>query len=229
MVSTRSTTEEMRALNRLLEEFCKVSPGSPARLLIDEEGITTAEEFVQVPDKFFLDMRYDETVTDDAGNTTTRNRAMQLVIRYSLIWLKCYLTYLVIENKIKLIADDLNRLDLGAFNIFRCSFSEVPKLIMPMVPNPSRTTPVANSPVDVFKKGIKCESLQYPVLKDIRFFDKFEMEFMTLARVHDIQDVFDPLYRPSTQGEKDLFAEKQKFAMSVLVHSIKTDVGITLV
>jgi len=36
-------------------------------------------------------------------------------------------------------------------------------------------------------------------------------------------------YVPSTQAEKDLFNEKQKFAMSVLVHSIKTDVGITLV
>jgi len=34
---------------------------------------------------------------------------------------------------------------------------------------------------------------------------------------------------PSTQAEKDLFNEKQKFAMLVLVHSIKTDVGITLV
>jgi len=55
------------------------------------------------------------------------------------------------------------------------------------------------------------------------------MEFMTLAHVHDIEEVFDTKYMPSTQAEKDLFDEKQKFAMLVLVHSIKTDVGITLV
>jgi len=28
---------------------------------------------------------------------------MQLVIQYSLIWLKCYLTYIVIENKMDLL------------------------------------------------------------------------------------------------------------------------------
>jgi len=29
------------------------------------------QEFVLVPDQFFLDMHYDETITDDAGITTT--------------------------------------------------------------------------------------------------------------------------------------------------------------
>jgi len=230
MVTTRSTTDEMRAFNRLLDEFCKVPAGSPARLLIDEEGITTVQEFVLVPDQFFLDMRYDEVITDDAGATTTRNRPMQLVIRYSLIWLKCYLTYLIIENRMDFSAEELNDLELRQFVIFRSSYSEVPKLIMPTTPNPSHSSSAGtNNPVDAFKKGIKCETSQYPVLKDVCFFDKFEMEFMTLARVHDIEEVFDTKYVPATQAEKDLFNEKQKFAMSVLVHSIKTDVGITLV
>jgi len=52
---------------------------------------------------------------------------------------------------------------------------------------------------------------------------------MTLAHVHDTHQVFDPKYVPGTQEERELFVEKQKFAMSVLVHSIKTDIGITLV
>ena len=47
--------------------------GSPAQLLIDEEGITMAQEFVLVPDHFFLDMHYDEVIMDDAGATTTWN------------------------------------------------------------------------------------------------------------------------------------------------------------
>jgi len=52
---------------------------------------------------------------------------------------------------------------------------------------------------------------------------------MTLAHTHDVHQVFDPNYVPRTQEERELFSEKQKFAMSVLVHSIKTDVGITIV
>jgi len=80
MVTTCTTTDEMRAFNCLLDEFCKVFAGSPAQLLIDEEGITMAQEFVLVPDQFFLDMHYDEVIMDDAGATTTQNQAMQLVI-----------------------------------------------------------------------------------------------------------------------------------------------------
>jgi len=63
----------------------------------------------------------------------------------------------------------------------------------------------------------------------MHFFDKFQMEFITLAHVHDIEEVFDTKYMPSTLAEKELFDKKQKFAMLVLVHSIKTDVGISLV
>jgi len=67
------TTDEMRTFNHLLDKFCKVPTGSPAQLLIGEEGITMVQEFVLLPDQFFLDMCYDEVITDDASATTTRN------------------------------------------------------------------------------------------------------------------------------------------------------------
>jgi len=92
---------------------------------------------------------------------------MQLVIQYSLIWLKCYLTYLVIKNWMDFSAEELNNLKLHQFVIFRSSYSEVPKLIMPTVPNLSYNSSAGtNNPVDAFKKGIKHETSQYPVLKD---------------------------------------------------------------
>jgi len=50
---------------------------------------------------------------------------------------------------------------------------------------------------------------------------------MTLACVHHVHQIFDPKYVPGTQEERDLFVEKQKFAMSVLVYSIKTGIDIT--
>ena len=93
--------------------------------------------------------------------------------------------------------EELNNLELHQFVIFSSLYSEVPKLIMPTTPTPSHSSSTGtNHPVDAFKKGIKCKTSQYPVLKDVHFFDKFEMEFMTLACVHDIEEVFDTKYVP---------------------------------
>jgi len=127
-------------------------------------------------------------------------------------------------------AEELKNLELSIC-FSRSSYSEVPKLIMPTVSNPSccSSTTGTNNPMDAFKKGIKHETSQYPVLKDACFFDKFEMEFMTLTHVHDIEEIFDTKYMSLMQAEKDLLDEKLKFAMSVLVQSMKTNVGITLV
>jgi len=55
----------------------------------------------------------------------------------------------------------------------------------------------------------------YPTIKDNRFFDRFELELMTQACAHDIDDVFNPSFRPSGADDKELFLEKQKFAMLV--------------
>ena len=52
---------------------------------------------------------------------------------------------------------------------------------------------------------------------------------MTQAHAHDIEDVFNPSLRPNGVDDKELFIEKQKFAMAVLVHSIQTDIGCTFI
>jgi len=52
---------------------------------------------------------------------------------------------------------------------------------------------------------------------------------MTQAHAHYIDDAFNPSFRPSGADDKEQFLEKQKFAMSVLVHCIQTDIGCTFV
>jgi len=82
-----------------------------------------------------------------------------------------YHTYLVIENKMDFTVEELNDLELCQFVIFRSSYSEVPKLIRPTVPNPSCSiTAGANKPIDAFKKGIKHGTSLYAVLKNVHFF-----------------------------------------------------------
>jgi len=133
------------------------------------------------------------------------------------------------EGRDELDVDKLNNIEKTNFNYSRGSYSKMPELVRTAIPNPNYPILPASIPAARFQKSIKHETTQYPILKNVLYFDKFEMEFMMLAHTHDIHQVFDPSSTPLTQDESELFAEKQKFAMSVLVHSIRTDVGITIV
>ena len=57
-----------------------------------------------------------------------------------------------------------------------------------------------------FKKSIKREASAYSVLKDERFFDKFQRDLFITAKSHD------PTFTPGTSSEeKELFVAKQVF------------------
>jgi len=96
-------------------------------------------------------------------------------------------------------------------------------------PNVSNALNVMPAAVLDFKRGIKCDVAQYPVRKDDKFFDQFKMAMIAQARAHDIEDIFDPTYKPKTPDEQALFDEKQKFAFAVLMKCIQTDTGKTFV
>jgi len=96
------------------------------------------------------------------------------------------------------------------------------------LPSPSQVSNALNAKPD-FKRGIKHDVAQYPVLKDDKYFDQFKMSMIAQARAHDIEDIFDPTYKPKTPDEQALFDEKQKFAFAVLMKCIQTDTGKTFV
>jgi len=73
-----STSEETRAFYRLLDEFANLPPGSPGRLILDGDSITTVPIFVQVPDQYFMDMWHDVVTVDSAGVETTKNQLLQV-------------------------------------------------------------------------------------------------------------------------------------------------------
>jgi len=79
------------------------------------------------------------------------------------------------------------------------------------LPSPSQVSNALNAkPPAVldFKRGIKRDVAQYPVLKDDKYFDQFKMAMIAQARAHDIEDIFDPAYKPKTPDEQALFDEK---------------------
>jgi len=64
-------------------------------------------------------------------------------------------------------------------------------------------------------------------LKDEKYFDQFKMTMVAQARAHDIEQVFDPEYKPANADDTALFMEKQTFAFAVLMKCIQTDTGKT--
>ena len=85
--------------------------------------------------------------------------------------------------------------------------------------------PTSGSSVELFKKGIRRSTDTFPKLNDDLMFQRWADSMITQARAQDVEEVLDASYTPFTSEEKTLFAEKQKYMMSVLDLNVKTDRG----
>ena len=81
-----------------------------------------------------------------------------------------------------------------------------------------------------FKKSIKREASAYSVLKDERFFDKFQRDLLITAKSHDVVEILDPSYSPGhSPEERELFEANQVFMYKVFNETLQKDVGRTTV
>jgi hypothetical protein len=87
----------------------------------------------------------------------------------------------------------------------------------------------SQSPVDLFKRGIKRDFASFPTLKDDNQNDQWHCTFSKLAWAQDLSDVLDENYSPVTTADKDLFAEKQKFLYAVLEAKVETAKGKAII
>ena len=99
--------------------------------------------------------------------------------------------------------------------------------------NNSKPTP--ESSIDslqllTFKKGIKREITEYPIIKDDTYFNGFHRTVLITAKSHDCQDILDPKFRPHHKSESiELFNHKQIFMYKVFNRSLQSDMGKTIV
>ncbi len=85
------------------------------------------------------------------------------------------------------------------------------------------------SPADLFRRGIKLDQSLFPTLKDERYNDTWHRTFLNQARAQGVTEVLDPNYKPTTDEEKALFAEKKKFVYAILESKVLTDRGKAIV
>jgi len=218
------------AFYHLLTNFVDIPQGSPGRIILDGDGITTVSTFVQVPDQYFMDMRHDVTTTDDAGVDTMQNQLLQYVKCISLTWLKCYLFYLMNEDSMgELSVDKLNGIETTKFNYFRGSFTEMPKLVLTKIPSSAHPNLADISLAVKCQEIIKDESTQPFLLEDISYINKIDVDPMVLTCAHDNPEVIGSEYMLSPLDEEKSFIDQKNSVVSMSDHNTKSDDGIILV
>ncbi|KAL7567108.1 hypothetical protein ACA910_009437 [Epithemia clementina (nom. ined.)] len=85
--------------------------------------------------------------------------------------------------------------------------------------------------LSAFKKGIKRDSAAFPTFKDDKCFDYFFISFEAVADAQGQGDLLDPDFQPDHSDEYAvaLFNEQQKFLYSVLLTTLQTDEGKSIV
>ena len=122
---------------------------------------------------------------------------------YQLFHDKLY--YVRDEQWTKLTAKDMRTALVNAKSEQRISS----RTLMPSFNTSPSSAPI-RSPMTMelasFKKSIKREASAYSVLKDERFFDKFQRDLIITAKSHDVSEILDPSYSPGhSPEERELF------------------------
>jgi len=186
--------------------------------------------FLSIPDVEFASFVVQETVEQTVGGQVTKiikDKQLQKHHIGKMRSLSQWHRYLMSKNGKRLTNDEWHNLNKDSFDDFRVSYHPSSGT-MPIPPTQNSSNAKQSAVLD-FKRGIKCDVTAYPTLKDEKYFDQFKMAMVAQARAHDIEEVFDPEYKPANPDDMALFLEKQKFAFAVLMKCIQTDTGKTFV
>ena len=193
------------------------SIGDPLYKVLDEENVTSLPDFMQLSEVNMSNMTYKEK--DAAVNET----------HLPLLWFERRLSrafqafvYHQGSDTIELCTDE-------KFDEFHTLLYD---LNAPIVRTPNTMTnrsntsnTAQNKDADHFRKSIKWDKSQ-SVFKEDKKWDKWQRSTIAMARSHNCEHIFDPLYSPGTAEEKEIFQEKQKFSYSVLEEKLQTDMGM---
>ena len=82
-----------------------------------------------------------------------------------------------------------------------------------------------------FKRAAKRDISAFDILKDEKYYDVFHRSFKATAMTQELSDVCDPNFKPKSGDphEQQLLTEKQSFVYAVLLKTLQTDYGRSLV
>ena len=95
---------------------------------------------------------------------------------------------------------------------------------------PAHETSITSQQLLTFKKGIKRDITEYPIIKDDTYFNGFHRTVSITTRSHDCEDILNPEFRPLNKPDSiELFNHKQIFMYKVFNRSLQSDMGKTIV
>ena len=219
MVLTRKESTE--ALNHVLDNVLGRGDGTPLKNALIQNGIEGILDMGNLRQADIDTLSY----TDDKNTQVPLNLGDKNIIRVFLQYVN-YRTDLgapIGDGWIAITRDD--------FNEYRAHLmaSNAPGTSPTMSSSSTGPQRKPTSPVDTFRRGIKRDATQFPVLKDERMKDTWHHQFLNQARAQGVADILDHLYTPTTQEDKELFDEMQKFLYAVLDTTVRTDRGRAIV
>jgi hypothetical protein len=161
--------------------------------------------------------------------------------------LKTFIRYVFYRDEISNpIGDKWTSITQEDFDQFRCNLKYARQCatlacLRPAPLSPTASTPISAtsltsilsqstpSAVDMFKRGIKCDPLGYPVLKNELWNNNWYHSFANQARAQDVSYVLDPTYLPITPADVDLFQEKKMYVYAILESKVEKAKGKAII
>jgi hypothetical protein len=193
-------------------DILDIEADSPLSLALDQIGVQDILDLIGLNFAEIESLTYLPAPTDErpvpvptAVSIGQRNR-----VRLFKAWIGSMAN---LTGLMSLTTDQWNELTQEDFDSFRTSSSAIGY-------NPVTPAPVARGAAGTgtytyglndFRKGIRRDSSVYPTLKDDKHFNNWNRSVLSQARAHDVSDVFDSTFVPSTSESVLLFKAKQEF------------------
>ena len=225
MVFTRQ--EAKAAFQHVLDNVLGKDDSSPLKQAIVAEGFEDVFTMMMMDDTIIDTLVYDKSPTEINVAVSRGEKTLAKGIQ-------AYVRYLIANGNPLSEAAEWMALTQQDFDLFRVKMTPVGMTTVgPLNPagNQAMSAGTGNpnthryTPADNFHRGIKRDTNLIEVLKEEKFNDTWHRTFYTQARAQDLMEVLDAAYVPTTQEEKDLFNEKQKYVYAVLEMKVFTDRG----
>ena len=210
MTRAQNRAAFLHVLNTILDQDAQ----DPLALALADAAVSTITSLIMLP-KSSIDALMFERPLEGSDPPATERIALQIGNKNLIHWFTRWSYALFhLNTRFPLTHDEWLETKVDDFNEFRTSNGTS------MGPIPTTETAAT-----LFKKGIKRDASVYPTLKEQSHFNNWNRSVIAQARAHDISEVFDLNYSPTTAEDIELFTQKQSFAYSVLNRCLLTDQG----
>ena len=218
---TLTRKESRTAYHHVLDNVLGYADGTPLKEALRHDGLGEIEDLLTIPLADIDTLTYEDPAK--AGNLLPMPKGHKNIVCLFKDFVHHHIqsasTITSITEWLAITADDFNDFRLQT-PVLTSSVAHHPPSVLSAPSATNKYTPAA-----LFKRGIKRDPSLFPTLKDEKYNDTWHRSFATQARAQDVSEVLDDKYKPTTQEQRDLFLEKQKYVYAVLESKVLTDHG----